>query len=300
MIEGEGDRSPRSSTTRQCSTIRASARPSRPRPSSRPRTRGSRPRCAPRWPSCENRGGGSSKRATRNGAPGAAAARGRGGAAGAACRAASPARLSARTDAARERIDRTEAQLARTLEELRRLAHGLHPRVLTEAGLAGALASLAEQAPVPVEVVAPAAKLPAEVEAVAYFLCSEALANIAKHASASRVSVSVTTGDGRVRSRSRTTVSAAPTLRAEQACGVSPTGSRRSEGPSTSRARRAGERASPPRSPSAARRCEPAEGQSIFVQTVCEPLERVSRVHGGTGSRWRLPSSSTVKVTVTL
>jgi signal transduction histidine kinase len=108
-------------------------------------------------------------------------------------------RLSARTDPARERIDRTEAQLAQTLEELRRLAHGLHPRVLAEAGLAGALASLAEQAPVPVEVVAPVAKLPAEVEGVAYFLCAEALANIAKHASASRVSVSVTTGGGRAR-----------------------------------------------------------------------------------------------------
>jgi signal transduction histidine kinase len=47
--------------------------------------------------------------------------------------------------------------------------------------------------------VAPAAKLPAEVEAVAYFLCSEALANVAKHASASRVSMSVAAGDGRVR-----------------------------------------------------------------------------------------------------
>jgi signal transduction histidine kinase len=109
------------------------------------------------------------------------------------------ARLSAGSDAARERIERTEAQLERTLEELRRLAHGLHPRVLAEAGLPGALASLAEQASVQVEVVAPTLKLPAEVEAVAYFLCSEALANIAKHASASRVSISVTTGDGRVR-----------------------------------------------------------------------------------------------------
>jgi signal transduction histidine kinase len=109
------------------------------------------------------------------------------------------ARLSARTDPASERIDRTEAQLTRALEELRQLAHGLHPRVLSEAGLAGALASLAEQAPVPVEVVAPAAKLPAEVEVIVYFLCSEALANVAKHASASGVSMSVTTGDGRVR-----------------------------------------------------------------------------------------------------
>lgn len=109
------------------------------------------------------------------------------------------ARLSARSDAAREQIERTEAQLARTLEELRRLAHGLHPRVLAETGLADALASLADHAPVHVEVVAPADNLPAEVEAVAYFLCSEALANIAKHASASRVSLSVATGDGRVK-----------------------------------------------------------------------------------------------------
>lgn len=108
------------------------------------------------------------------------------------------ARLAARSEADPERLDRIEAQLAGALEELSDLAHGLHPRILAEAGLAGALASLADQAPVQVEVVAPAGKLPAEVETVAYFLCSEALANIAKHASASRVSVSVTTGDGRV------------------------------------------------------------------------------------------------------
>jgi signal transduction histidine kinase len=105
----------------------------------------------------------------------------------------------AHLDAGAQRIDRIEAQLARTLEELQRLAHGLHPHVLAEAGLAGALGSLAEQAPVPVEVVVPAAALPADVEAVAYFLCSEALANVAKHAAASRVAISVTSGDRRVR-----------------------------------------------------------------------------------------------------
>jgi signal transduction histidine kinase len=108
-------------------------------------------------------------------------------------------RHSARSDAARERIARTEAQLGRTLEELQRLAHGLHPRVLADAGLAGAISSLAEQAAVTVEVVVPVPELPAEVEAVAYFICSEALANIAKHASASRVTISVATSDGRVR-----------------------------------------------------------------------------------------------------
>ena len=108
-------------------------------------------------------------------------------------------RLSARSEAAAEHVERIEAQLARTLEELRRLAHGLHPRVLAEAGLLGALESLAEQAPIRVEVVAPVARLPAEAESVAYFVCSEALTNIAKHASASRASISVTTDEGQVR-----------------------------------------------------------------------------------------------------
>ena len=105
-------------------------------------------------------------------------------------------RLSARSDAAAERIARTEAQLARSLEELRRLAHGLHPRVLTEVGLAGALASLAEQGPAEVEVVVPTAELPAEVKAVAYFLCLEAVANVAKHASAYSGWGSIKTRDG--------------------------------------------------------------------------------------------------------
>jgi signal transduction histidine kinase len=108
-------------------------------------------------------------------------------------------RAAASSETVSDRIARTEAQLDRTLEELHRLAHGLHPRVLAEAGLAGAISSLAEHAPMTVEVVAPVPELPADVEAVAYFVCSEALANVAKHAGASRVSVSVTTGDGRVR-----------------------------------------------------------------------------------------------------
>jgi signal transduction histidine kinase len=69
---------------------------------------------------------------------------------------------------------------------------------LSEAGLAGALPSLAERAPIHVDLVVPAARLPAEVEAVAYFLSSEALANIVKHASASRASLSVVVGEGRV------------------------------------------------------------------------------------------------------
>jgi signal transduction histidine kinase len=107
-------------------------------------------------------------------------------------------RLAASSETARQRISLTEAQLDRTLEEVQRLAHGLHPRMLSEAGLAGALSSLADQAPVTVEVLTPVPELAADVEAVAYFFCSEALANIAKHAGASRASISVTTGDGGV------------------------------------------------------------------------------------------------------
>lgn len=107
-------------------------------------------------------------------------------------------RLATSSETARQRIALTEAQLDRTLEEIQRLAHGLHPRVLSDAGLAGALLSLADKTPVTVQVLTPVPELAADVEAVAYYFCSEALANVAKHAGASRASISVTTGDGRV------------------------------------------------------------------------------------------------------
>jgi signal transduction histidine kinase len=108
------------------------------------------------------------------------------------------ARASARAEATCERIDQAETQLALALEELQQLAHGLHPRVLSERGLAGALASLAARSPEPVAIAVDVDRLPAPVEAAAYFVCSEALANVAKYASASRVAVSVTARNGRV------------------------------------------------------------------------------------------------------
>src|SRR5687768_15027548 len=74
---------------------------------------------------------------------------------------------------------REEAQLA--IEELRELARGIHPAVLSDRGLAAALEALASRAPVPVEVSGvPGAPLRPTVEAAAYFVTAEALTNVAK------------------------------------------------------------------------------------------------------------------------
>jgi signal transduction histidine kinase len=82
-----------------------------------------------------------------------------------------------------------ELQAARaTLTEF---ARGMHPRTLTEAGLAAALAELSERSPVPVQVSAPEERLEPAVEAAVYFVCSEALANVAKYAQASQAVVNV-------------------------------------------------------------------------------------------------------------
>jgi signal transduction histidine kinase len=95
-------------------------------------------------------------------------------------------------------VARSEDQLMRVLEELRQLAQGLHPRALAEHGLAGALALLAERTPVPVEITVATGPLAPQVEAGAYFTCSEGLANVAKYAAASQAALSVTSGAGRI------------------------------------------------------------------------------------------------------
>ena len=82
-----------------------------------------------------------------------------------------------------------DAQAAQS--ELRALARGIHPAVLTDAGLGAAVESLVEQCPIPVETRVPACRLPGAVEAVAYFIVAEALTNVAKHARASWGSVEV-------------------------------------------------------------------------------------------------------------
>ena len=88
-----------------------------------------------------------------------------------------------------------EANLA--LKELRDLARGIHPAILTNRGLPAALQDLATRATVPVEVVAsPDERLPGAVEAAAYFVVSECLANISKHAGAEEATVAVSARDG--------------------------------------------------------------------------------------------------------
>jgi signal transduction histidine kinase len=76
--------------------------------------------------------------------------------------------------------------------ELRELAHGIHPETLTDHGLQAAVESLADRAPLPVDVDVPDERYPAAVEAAAYFVTAEALTNVAKYADASTARVGAT------------------------------------------------------------------------------------------------------------
>jgi signal transduction histidine kinase len=92
---------------------------------------------------------------------------------------------------------REEAQLAVT--ELRELARGIHPAVLSDRGLCPAIEALAARAPVPVEVTGESvAELGHAVEAAAYFVTAEALTNVAKYANASAAFVHVSVEDDRL------------------------------------------------------------------------------------------------------
>jgi len=96
-----------------------------------------------------------------------------------------------------QRLEGVVTEVTGVLEELREIARGLHPAVLSESGLGPALRVLARRSAVPVSVdVQVAGRLPEPVETAAYYVVSEALTNAAKHAHASAAEVEVAVGDG--------------------------------------------------------------------------------------------------------
>jgi signal transduction histidine kinase len=100
----------------------------------------------------------------------------------------------------RRDLDRMATGLINALDELRELARGIHPAALAEGGLALALKTLARRVPVPVELdVHIPDGLPERIEVGVYYVVSEALANAAKHAQASRVWIEATAQDGVLR-----------------------------------------------------------------------------------------------------
>jgi signal transduction histidine kinase len=90
-------------------------------------------------------------------------------------------------------------QAMRANQELRELAHGIIPSILTMGGLRAGVEALATRAPVPVENGVAVGRLPAAVEATAYFVVAEALTNVAKHAHAARAAVTARVEDGMFR-----------------------------------------------------------------------------------------------------
>jgi signal transduction histidine kinase len=92
------------------------------------------------------------------------------------------------------------AELKQAIAELRELARGIHPAILTEEGLPAAVESLADRSPVPVWVTADfEVRLPEPVEAAAYFVVAESLANVAKYARASGARVALSRCNGSLR-----------------------------------------------------------------------------------------------------
>ena len=102
------------------------------------------------------------------------------------------AQLGPAADGTATLLEEAEDELRAALDELRELARGIHPAILTDQGLEAALRSLAERSPVPVAIVGvPETRLGDAVEAATYFLVSESLANVAKYARASSVRINI-------------------------------------------------------------------------------------------------------------
>ena len=109
------------------------------------------------------------------------------------------AKLDSDPAAAKELLEESATELGEATTELRELARGLHPAVLSDRGLRPALEALASRAPLPVDLDGPPAeRLPAAVESASYFVVAEALTNVARYARASHAEVSVSRANGQV------------------------------------------------------------------------------------------------------
>jgi signal transduction histidine kinase len=95
-------------------------------------------------------------------------------------------------------LDGLDDELAGTQQELEDLAQGIHPRTLTDHGLAAALKSLTTRYVAPVQLTVPTQRFAPAVEAAVYFLCAEALTNVAKHAQATLVSINIIHTNGQI------------------------------------------------------------------------------------------------------
>ncbi|MET7851348.1 sensor domain-containing protein [Streptomyces avermitilis] len=109
------------------------------------------------------------------------------------------ARLDAPPGPLADQLAKAHEEAGKALEELRELIHGIHPKVLADYGIEAAVADAADRSVVPVDVALELpGRLPQAVEAAAYFVVCEALANVAKHSGASRAEVSGGHRDGRL------------------------------------------------------------------------------------------------------
>jgi PAS domain S-box-containing protein len=109
------------------------------------------------------------------------------------------ARLGSAAPDAADLLERAEREFDAALDELRELAQGIHPAVLTERGLGPALHAVAERAPVPVQIrEVPAERFVEPLEACVYYTVAEALTNVAKHARATAATVGVSAAGRRI------------------------------------------------------------------------------------------------------
>jgi signal transduction histidine kinase len=101
-----------------------------------------------------------------------------------------------RDDESAELLAEAEEELATAVRELRELARGIHPAILSDQGLAAAARTLANRSAVPVDVVANGSRFPPAVETAGYYVIAEALTNVTRYSGASRAWIEIAEAEG--------------------------------------------------------------------------------------------------------